>query len=38
MTYYISGDSITNEISTLQYFPNAYYYNKYIKPFTKNNN
>ena len=38
MTYYISGDSITNEISTLQYFPNVYYYNKYIKPFTKHNN
>ena len=30
---YISCDSITNEISTEQFFPTDYF-NKYIKPFT----
>lgn len=39
MTYqtYISGDLITTEISTLQFFP-IKYFNKYIKNFTSNNN
>ena len=35
--YYISGDAITNEISTLQFFP-LKYFNKYIKKFTPSNN
>lgn len=37
MTYYISGDTITNDISTIQYFP-TYYFNKYINKFTTKNN
>ena len=38
MSYYISGDSITNNISTVQYFPDINYFNKYIKKFTENHN
>jgi hypothetical protein len=37
MTYYISGDTITTEISTIQFFPKEYF-NTYISKFTKNNN
>jgi len=37
MSYYISGDTITSNISTIQFFPITYY-NKYIKEFTANNN
>ena len=37
MTYYISGDTITTEISTIQFFPKEYF-NTYISEFTKNNN
>ena len=37
MAYYISGDTITNDISTIQYFSKDYY-NKYIKNFIKNKN
>ena len=37
MSYYISGDSITNNISTIQFFPKDYY-NEYIKNFIDNNN
>lgn len=33
---YISGDSITSEISTLQFFPTEYF-NKYIRYFTSRN-
>ena len=36
MTNYISGDLITAEISTLQFFP-IEYFNKYIKNFTSKN-
>ena len=37
--YYISGDSILNHISTLQYFPDKGYYDNWIKNFSleKNN-
>ena len=35
--YYISGDTITNDISTIQFFPKKYF-DKYIKTFTTNNN
>lgn len=31
--YYISADSITNKISTLQFFPCKKYFNEYIKDF-----
>jgi len=37
MNNYISGDTITSHISTIQFFPNDYF-NKYIKNFTVNNN
>ena len=37
MAYYISGDSITTTISTIQFFP-IDYFNKYINKFTENNN
>jgi len=37
MTYYISGDTITTFISTIQFFPSNYF-NTYIKNFTENNN
>jgi hypothetical protein len=37
MDYYINGDTITNNISTIQFFP-THYFNKYIKNFTENNN
>ena len=37
MTYYISGDTITTDISTLQFFP-IHYFNTFIKEFTANNN
>ena len=37
MDYYISGDSITNQISTLHFFSIGYY-KKYIQSFIPNNN
>lgn len=37
MTNYISGDTITTDISTIQFFP-INYFNRFIKPFTANNN
>ena len=37
MNYYISGDTITNDISTIQFFP-INYFNTYINKFTTNNN
>uniref|UniRef100_A0A6C0BR30 Exostosin GT47 domain-containing protein n=1 Tax=viral metagenome TaxID=1070528 RepID=A0A6C0BR30_9ZZZZ len=37
MTNYISGDTITTDISTIQFFP-INYFNKFIKTFTSNNN
>ena len=37
MDYYISGDSITNNISTIQFFSKDYY-DFYIKNFIDNNN
>lgn len=37
MNYFISGDTITNNISTIQFFPNDYF-DKFIKNFTENNN
>lgn len=37
MTNYISGDTITSDISTIQFFP-INYFNKFIKTFTSNNN
>jgi hypothetical protein len=35
---YISGDLITNEISTLQFFPDEQYFNRYIKNYISNIN
>ena len=37
MNYFISGDTITNDISMIQFFP-IRYFDKYIKNFTTNNN
>jgi len=37
MSYYISGDTITNDISTIQFF-HTKYFNKYIKKFVTNKN
>jgi len=37
MNYYISGDTITNDISMIQFFPSKYF-NKYINNFITNNN
>ena len=37
MDYYISGDTITSNISTIQFFP-INYFNTYIRDFTENNN
>lgn len=37
MTYYISGDTITNDISTIQFFP-INYFNKYINNSITNKN
>tara|TARA_B100000424_G_scaffold185760_1_gene144086 strand:+ start:3934 stop:4755 length:822 start_codon:yes stop_codon:yes gene_type:complete len=37
MSYFISGDTITNNISTIQFFP-VTYFNQYIKDFIENSN
>jgi len=37
MNYYISGDTITNDIGLIQFFP-IDYFNKYIKNFISNHN
>jgi len=37
MNYFISGDTITNDISKIQFFHNDYF-DKFIKNFTENNN